>query len=171
MTRKTKQFLRTLAEYYELRIKYVSDLPAKVAGFVDPSKASRTIVVNANRSKSDHAFTIAHEIAHFILHYERSHRMPSPWYLTRRWKSGPMIRFSKLLKRVVSRKLNDERQADMWAIAALLYIGARDDLEVFLAEHPDKTGFFCLCVFASIYARIKLCSKRVMRRLFQPFSV
>ena len=75
MTRKTKLFSRLLAAHYCLRIKYVSDLPANVPGFLDPSKASRTIVLNASKSKSDHAFTIFYEIAHFILHAQRSHQL------------------------------------------------------------------------------------------------
>jgi hypothetical protein len=108
MTPKTKLTVRALAHYHGLRIKYVSDLPATVPGFLDPSKASRTIVVNANKSRSDHAFTILHEIDHFILHFERSHRIRLPWYLTRQWKWRPVIRFSKLFRRAASRKLNDE---------------------------------------------------------------
>jgi hypothetical protein len=170
MTRKTKQIVRAYAAYNELRIKYVSDLPPAVPGFLDPSKASRTIVVNANRSKSDHVFTILHEIAHFILHFERSHRMRLPWYLTRQWKSKRMIRLSQILRRFVSRKLSKETQADTWAFCVLSQIGATDDVQAILTEYPEKTGVFCLCVFSCIYAGIKGRIKRVIRRIFQPFS-
>ena len=58
MTRKTKLFARAIATAHGLRIKYTGDLPDKVSGFLDPSKGSRTIVLNSRKSKSDHAFTI-----------------------------------------------------------------------------------------------------------------
>ncbi len=112
MTRKTKQLLRDFAGGHGLRIKYASGMSPKVSGFLDPSPASRTIVLNATKSKSDHAFTIAHEIGHYILHYRRSHRLHLPWYLTRQWKSRRMVRFSKLITRVFFRNFNYERQAD-----------------------------------------------------------
>jgi hypothetical protein len=171
MTRKTKQILRALAAYHELRIKYVSDLPDRVLGFLDPCKASRTIVVNANRSKSDHVFTILHEIAHHILHFERSHRTRPPWYLTRQWKSKRMARISKILQRVASRKITIEKQADAWAFCALLRIGATDDLQAILTQYPEKTPMFWLILYSSIYAGIKRRIRGVLRMLFHPFSV
>jgi len=168
MTRKTKQFVRAIAHHLRLRIKYANMIP-KVAGFLDPSKASRTIVINATKSKSDHVFTILHEIAHYILHYERSHRMRLPWYLTRQWNANPMARFSKATKRLVSRKLNPEWQADMWAMCALLHIGAADDFQAILTQYPEKTGLACLCVAGTIYAGIKSRLKKAFRRICHPF--
>ncbi len=170
MTRKTKQFLRSLTDYCGLRIKYVSDLPSTVPGFLDPSKTSRTIVVNANKSKSDHAFTILHEIAHFILHYERSHRIRLPSYLTRHWKWRPMIRFSKLNKRIFSRKFNAERQADLWAFCTLLRIGATDDALAIVAQYPEKNSLLWQSVAGCTYSGIKSCLKRVFVRILHPFT-
>ena len=170
MTRKTKLIVRAVAHHLRLRIKYVSTLSPKVAGFLDPSRASRTIVVNANKSKSDHVFTILHEIAHYILHYERSHRTRLPWYITRQWKSEPMIRFSKLLRRVVSRRFDNESQADLWAFCALLQIGAADDALAISAQYPEKNSAFWLSVAASIYAGIKSRLKRAFRRILHPFT-
>jgi hypothetical protein len=166
MTRKTKLLIRALADQFRLRIKYVNDLPAKVAGFLDPSKASHTIVVNATKSKSDHAFTILHEIAHYILHFQRSHQMRLPWYLTRQWKSQPMNRFSKTTKRLVSRKFDDEWQADMWAVGALLFIGAKDDFQAFVNQHPDKTWLVSVCLLASIYTNVKFRVKSAFRPIY-----
>jgi hypothetical protein len=155
MTRTTKLIVRALAAYCRLRIKYVSDLPAAVPGFLDPSKASHTIVVNANRSKSDHAFTILHEIAHYILHFERSHRTRLPWYLTRKWKSKRMNRLSKTIYRVVSRKLNNEAQADAWAFCVLLCIGANDDAQAISAQCPEKSWLYKLALASSICTALK----------------
>jgi len=169
MTRKTKQFVRAMAHRLRLRIKYANMTP-KVAGFLDPSRASRTIVINANKSKSDHVFTILHEIAHYILHYERSHSMRLPWYLSHQWKSNPMIRLSRTTKRAVSRKFNDEWQADMWATCALLQIGAADDLQAILKQYPEKIGLVWLCLVGSLYAGVKCRLKRAFSRILHPFS-
>jgi hypothetical protein len=170
MTRKTKLFIRALADHLRLRIKYVNDLPAKVPGFLDPSKASRTIVVNASKSKSDHAFTILHEVAHYILHYKRSHRTRLPWWLARKWKSKPMIRFSKTTKRIASRTLNDERQADLWAFCALFQIGATDDVLDIVGQYPEKNSTFWLSFVGCIYSGIKFRVKRAFRTILHPFS-
>jgi hypothetical protein len=171
MTRKTKQLLRDFAASFGLRIKYASGMSPKVSGFLDPSPASRTIVLNATKSKSDHAFTIAHEIGHFVLHCQRSHRIRLPWYLTRRWTHKRIAYSCKLLRRVFFRSFNFERQADMWAILTLMYIRATDDLEIILDEHPEKNGSFWLCVIAGAYAGAKLRLKGAFREVVHVFSV
>jgi hypothetical protein len=168
MTRKTKLSLRRFAASLGLRIKYVSVLPHKICGFLDP--ASRTIIVNAKKSKSDHAFTIAHEIAHYVLHTQRLHRIKLPWYLKHQWKSPKMRRFSKLTARVYFRGFNVERQADMWAFATLLYFGAKDDIQVIFNQHPDKRSAFFLCAAACIYTEIKFRLKSFSKTAFGLFN-
>jgi hypothetical protein len=76
-----------------------------------------------------------------------------------------MIRFSRLLNRIVSRKFNHERQFDMWAIGALLYIGDTDDLQTVLTQHPEKDGSFWLYVIAGTYTGIKLRLKSALREV------
>jgi hypothetical protein len=163
MTRKTKLFTRALVDHCRLRIKYVNDLPPNVSGFLDPSKASRTIVLNANKSKCDHVFTIFHEIAHYVLHFQRSHQMRLPWWLTRKWKSKPMIRFKKTTKLIAFRKFNEERQADLWAFCMLFQIGATDDILGIVDQYPEKTTIFWLSVVGSIYSGVKSRLKSVLR--------
>jgi hypothetical protein len=81
-----------------------------------------------------------------------------------------MRRFSKVLRRVASRTLNEEIQADAFAFCTMLEIGATDDLQAILTQYPEKTWVFCLCAFASIYTGIKRRIQRVIQGLFQPFS-
>jgi hypothetical protein len=170
MMRKIKPFLRTQAHYYGLVIRYVTDLPPNVPGLLVPAERPHTIVVNANRSKSDHAFTILHEIGHFILHYERSHRVRFPSYLTREWKSKRMIRFSKLLRYVVARKMGLEAQADGWAFCALLGEGALNDALAICAQHPEKRWTFRVVFVSSIYHGIKRRVKKAIKGLIHPFA-
>jgi hypothetical protein len=162
--------IRVLVDSYGLGIRYVTDLPPNVAGLLVPVQSPRTIVVNANGTKSDHAFTILHELAHFILHIERSHRTRFPSYLTRQWKSKRMIRFSKIFQRVVSRKMGHEPQADAWAFCVLIQIGAIVDARAICAQHPEKRWMFNLVRVSSLYAGIKRRIKSVIRRVFHPFS-
>lgn len=52
-----------------------ASLPDQISGFIRKSKDKNgetvTIVVNENHSNTRKRFTIAHEIAHFILHYDK----------------------------------------------------------------------------------------------------
>lgn len=155
MTPQTELALRALAHHFGLTIEYVSNMPSGLRGFLSPIEAPDTIVVDATSSRSEQAFTIVHELAHYILHYERSHRTRLPSFLTQQWKSERMIRLSRIFNRFVSRELNREWQADGWAFCALLQIGATDDIAEILKLHPEKTGICCLCVIGSIYEGIK----------------
>jgi hypothetical protein len=106
----------------------------------------------------------------YILHCIGPHQIRVPWYLTRHWEANPMIRFSKVTKRLVSRKLNLEWQADMWAICALLRIGATDDLQAVLTHYPEKTGLIWVSIIGSIYASVKSRLKRAFSRILHPFT-
>jgi hypothetical protein len=170
MTLKTKLNVRAAADYYGLKIEYASNLSPKVAGLLVPIESPHTILVNANHSKSDHVFTILHEIGHYILHVERSHRVRLPWYLRRQWQSKRTIRFSRSLRRIQSRIMNPEMQADAWAFCALLQFGAIDDAKAICTRYPEKTWMFLLAVAGSIYNRIKLRIQRVIRRICQPLG-
>jgi hypothetical protein len=156
-----------LAAYFGLRIKYVGGLSPKVAGFM----IAKTIVINANKSKSDHAFTIAHEIGHYHLHCKQNYQMPFPRILKRQWKAKRMIRFSKLLNRVLARQFNTENQADLWAFCALFYIGARDDVLAVLEQHPEKATLFWLSVVGCIRANIQRRLKAAARDMFYFINV
>ena len=53
-----------------------SSLPNQISGFIRKQKDTNntdkvTIVVNENHSSTRKRFTIAHELAHFILHYDK----------------------------------------------------------------------------------------------------
>ncbi len=168
MRRKIKLFLRSQADYHGLAIRYANNLPPNVAGLLAPAEWPDTIVINANRTKNDHAFTILHEIGHFVLHYERSHRVRFPSYLTRKWKSKRMIRFSRLLRYVVARKMGQEVQADAWAFCALLGEGALNEALAICAQQPEKRWAFRLAFASSVYAGIKRRFKAVLRTLLQP---
>jgi len=170
MTKHTKLAIRALTSQLRLKVKYTGTLPGKVPGFLIFNGGSGTIVINATKSASDHAFTILHEIAHYILHCICSHQMRLPWYLTRQWKSNLMTRWSKTTKRAVSRKFNAEWQADMWAFCALLHIGATDDFQAILAHYPEKSGRACLCVAGSLYAGIKSRLKKTFVQILHPFT-
>ena len=74
-----------------------------------------------------------------------------------------MIRNSKVLKRAISRIFNNERQADIWAFCALLTIGATDDLQAIVLQHPEKARLFYLTVIGCIYGAIKSRFKRAFR--------
>ena len=155
MNRTTKKTIRALVAHFGLRIKYVSTLTDKICGFLDPAKNSRTIIINGKKSKSENAFTIIHELAHYLLHYRRTHRSPAPWYWRRRWKSPWMNQFIAKHKRCCGLILNQECEADIWAFIVLWQIGALDDVFAVVKRHPHKKNSFYLAMVGTILTRIR----------------
>ncbi len=79
MTPRAEQILKNAAAYFDLHIEYVNDLSDKVAGFLKPEPDPGYIVINANKPHCDQVFTIAHELAHYLVHEGRPLLDMVPW--------------------------------------------------------------------------------------------
>ena len=165
MTPKTEQILKDLAGYYDLQIEYVTDLPDNLSGFLQPGSDSCHVVVNANKPPSDQVFTIAHELAHYVMHLNRPPKDFAPGYLKTPWENKWLSKFSRLSNRWIRWKLNPEWQADLWAFIFLLYIGATDDLVAITEMYPKKSGMFWWAVATMLYCGIKQRIKNFFRGL------
>jgi Zn-dependent peptidase ImmA (M78 family) len=68
-----------IARNYELLVKEVDlgTFGARVAGFIDPLQ--KIIYVNEKDKPNRQAFTVAHELAHWILHQDKLHSEPSKY--------------------------------------------------------------------------------------------
>ncbi len=171
MKRKTEQALKVLTDivaYFDLQIEYVVDLPDNVAGILQPHLDPHFILVNNHKSPSDHVFTIAHELAHYILHVNRRPVNFLPAFLQTPWKSKPVAKFSSIIIRWARRKLGPEWQADAWAFLLLMRIGAVDDLLIITEIYPNKKTLFWLLSVVSIYNGIKQRTKIFFSKLSIP---
>jgi hypothetical protein len=168
MTPRTEQWLNKFADYFGLQIEYVFDLPDNVAGVLQSGPDPRYIIVNARKSRSEQAFTIAHEMGHYVMHHDRPPWDILPWYMKIQWKSPLMSKASRTLNRWVRRKFGVEWQADLWAFMLLCLIGARDDLLAINENHPEKSlTFWCTCLGLA-YAGIKRRITGFFQKIFNP---
>lgn len=155
MTPKTKQALDKLASYFYLQIEYASDLHDNVPGFLQPGPDPRYIVVNARKPACDQALTIAHELAHYVLHPEGKPARFLPRYLDPLRQFQPMEQWAQATERFTRQKFNIEWQADLWAFILLWQIGAVDELLDLIQLYPGKTRMFWYSWAAVVYANVK----------------
>ncbi len=169
MKRKTKQQLRGYLKYFDLRVKYVH-LPEKVSGFLQPGSDPRFIFLNQDKPHSDHVFTVAHELGHYVMHLNRPPRNQMPAYLDHPWESALMREATQMTKSWAEPLLAPEGEADAWAFALLLRIGAVDDLLTILELYPKKFGIFFLICMISAYKNLKTRIKAFFRELFDALA-
>jgi hypothetical protein len=155
MTPRTEQTLKQVADYFDLQIEYVADLPDNVPGFLEPSPHPRYIFVNARKTSHDQAFTIAHELAHYIMHTDGRARNLMPWYLRPSVTPRFMVQVSRTAERWMRQKFDVEWQADLWAFMLLWRIGAADDLLAIIKLYPQKNRMFWYSGAATVYTNAK----------------
>jgi len=170
MTPNTEQGLSRFAEYFDLQIEYVDDLPDNVPGFLQPGLDLNYILINANKPRSDQVFTIAHELAHYVMHLNRPPKDFAPWYLKIQWENKWLSKFSRMASRWLRLKLTPEWQADVWAFIFLFHIGARDDLIAITEMYPKKSGMFWYAALFVTYHGITQRIKNFFRGLFTPLE-
>jgi len=169
MKPKIKQQLRGYLEYFDLRVKYVR-LPEKVSGFLQPGSDPRFIFLNEDKPHSDHVFTVAHELGHYVMHLARPARHKMPAYLDHPWESTVMREATQMTKSWVEPLLAPEGEADAWAFAFLLRIGAVDDLLTILELYPKKFWTFFLICMISTYKGLKTRTKNFFEELVDAFA-
>lgn len=136
-----------IAAHNGLQIEYATDLPATFQGCIPPGDDPRFILVNANQPIFEQRFTIAHEIAHYLLHHNRARRNYSNWYLRCRWNFWPLRLHQRCVRRWIFRHITEEFEADTWALSLLMHIGDKDTLEAYLKHHPEKIAYTTVLYF------------------------
>jgi hypothetical protein len=155
--------------YFGLQIEYRDDLPANNAGYLDPAEEPQYIAVNRNLPHCEHAFTVAHELGHYVLHVGRKPRNFLPGYLNFAWQSKPLAGSARTTERWLRRYFNQEWQADLYAFCLMFNLGEANDLKAFVERHPGKMWLYFLattiCFVKAIPRIIKglmlICLKRL----------
>jgi hypothetical protein len=155
MNIKSEKRLQSLVEHLSLKIEYLNDLPDNVPGFLQPGEDPRFIFVNARMSRSDQAFTITHELAHYVMHVGRPPCYYLPRYLNWLRRSERTKDIADTTERFMRRKFNIEWQADLWGFIMLWQIGAVDDLLALKEAYPEKRWMFWYSFAATLHAGIK----------------
>jgi hypothetical protein len=126
--------------YFGLKIEYRDDLPATNAGYLDPADEPQYIAINRNLPRCEQAFTIGHEICHFLKHHNVSRRNFNVRLLnSSQWKSKRAKTYVRYVHHITHQLLPIEFEADLFAVAMLVELGAVDLLRAYLDLHPEKT--------------------------------
>lgn len=154
-----------LAKHFGLTVEFRSDLPPTVQGFLAPGKDPQFIVINSNQPAVEQRFSVAHEIGHAL--YHRGHRRPLHrlWHLSQQFRPGPMAKILHQWRLAFAILFNTERQADFWAMSALISIGDKDALENHLKRHPKRIVVLLLLEFVFI---LKFLPRFIFTKLLRP---
>jgi hypothetical protein len=168
MTPKTEARLKGFTGHFGLPVVYSTDLPDKVLGMLVPDGDSSTIVLNANRPALDHAFTIAHEIGHYIMHKDGKREFPLPLFLSRRWKWRPVRIIARKARAIMAEKVDKEWEADFWAFVMLWHIAAVPELKFVFECYPEKRMLLWLSIFAVAVGIGRHLEKNQRRKIGRP---
>jgi hypothetical protein len=158
----TKKVLREMLRQLGIKAKFVHYLADNVHGKLLPRE--KRILINANKPRDEHVFTLLHETAHYLLHFKRrANRRLCPWYLKLNWKIEAIAVFFSKWRRAVRFAFNTQKgkewEADIWAMCGLVYLkkfAGFSDLPAFLARHPEKRRMYWHATAALIYTVVKM---------------
>ena len=170
MKPEAKRRLRESVSYFGLQVKYVGGLSDKVFGFLQPGPNPRFIIINERKSRVDHSFTIAHELAHYVMHFNRPARSLKSPYLDHPWKSRLMIEASQMTRNWYAPIFDPEWEANLWAFILLWRIGAGDDLFALTKTYPDKRRMLWYSWAAAVYTNVKQSKNRFLQELHDRFG-
>jgi hypothetical protein len=160
MKHRFKNTLRAMAKHLGLKVKYVSYLDAHTHGRL--LVREKRILINAHKPRTEHVFTMLHEIGHFVVHHQKPHAH-CPWYFRKDWHNefldGLCFKARRYLRFMFNRTAGREWEADMWALCAFIvlskHLGCRAELLKFLERHPEKLNTLLLVTGALAYTNVK----------------
>ena len=175
MKRRKKNVLREMARHLRLKVSFVSYFDDQTHGKLIPREGR--ILINANKPRQEHIFTLLHEIGHFLLHFKNPPMKHHPRLFDIAWKIEWVAKLCSKVRRqmrfIFNKASGKEWEADLWAFCVFIYfvrrVGCRDDLLAFLKRHPEKSGSFFLAVFGVAYSDAKTLIKKLPKMLFSLF--
>jgi predicted SprT family Zn-dependent metalloprotease len=171
MKLRKKNVLREMAKHLRLKVSFVSYFDGQTHGKLLPREGR--ILINANKPRQEHIFTMLHEIGHFLLHFNNPSRKHHPRLFDIVWKVEWLTNFCSKLRRQMrfyfNKSSGEEWEADLWALCAFAYLakhfGFRDELVSFLDRHPEKIWSYRLVKTAMVYCDCKRRISNVRRVL------
>ena len=160
MKHRTKNILRGIAKHLGLKVVFVSYLEDDVHGKLLPRE--KRILINAHKPRTEHVYTLLHEIGHYLMHFKSLPRKRHPRFFDIYWKAEWLATLCSKLRRyyrfIFNKKSGKEWEADLWAMCALVYLKkfiGRAYLTAFLNRHPEKMSIYLLAVTGAVYCEIK----------------
>src|ERR1017187_4421893 len=129
--------LQHFTDHCSLTVEYVDDLPPTCAGYLDPSTTPRYIAVNSTLPKHEQVFTVAHELAHFVLHHGKARKHYYSFILDRHPHDPRLDELLAFLRRYARLRFNRDWEADAFAIIMLVGLGQAEVLLKRIELHPE----------------------------------
>jgi len=170
MTAETDPKLKRFTDYFGLQVEYSTELPDKVSGLIKINPDSACIVLNAHKPRCDHALTIGHEMAHYVMHQDGGRKLPLPWFLDYPWKAPFVREATQEVKTYYLKTFDCEWEANLWAFLLLWRIGAVEELLAITKMYPEMKWMFWYSLVALMFSLQKQLEVNFYRRLFHPFS-
>lgn len=120
--------------------------------------------MNRSLPHCEQAFTIAHELGHYLNHH-RTRRRFFPKVLDREYQSQRVASLAYRTQRALYFIFTKEWEADLYAFCLLFNLGAGNDIKAFLERHPQKMR---MCVLASTICFLKVLP-RIIKGLILKF--
>lgn len=176
MKPKIKNVLRGMAKHIGIVVKFVDYLDDDTHGKLLPRE--NRILINARKPKTEHIYTLLHEIGHYLMHFKSPPRTHHPRIFDINWTWERLARlwskFRRYFRFTFNRKAGKEWEADVWAMCAFVYIArhfdCRSKLIEFLDRHPEKTGIFLLAVYGTVYSDAKTRLIKIGQAVSMPFQ-
>lgn len=152
MKHRVKKTLREIVKYFGVKVKFVHYFDAETQGKLIPRE--KIILINAHQPRTEHIFTVLHEIGHYVLHVLNPNRRFHPRWCDLNWKGQFMVNLCSKIRRYMRfnfrKEAGREWEADTWAMLVFWLIardfGGRKELSDFLDRHPEKMSKFILVV-------------------------
>ena len=171
MKHRVKNSLREMARHVGLTVKFVSYFDDQTHGKLIARE--RRILINANKPRTEHIYTLLHELGHYWLHVLNRAERRTPWYLEIHWQNKFLSKMTRTVRRYLRFIFNKqdglEWEADLWALCAFYYlakhIGCKKDFTAFLRNHPEKRHMYWLISVVATWHNVKACYKFARQKM------
>ena len=153
MNLRPKYTIYDMPGYFGLKIEYRDDLPADNAGFLHDADEPLFIAINRSLPRCEQAFTIGHELCHFLKHQNRPRRNFNIRLLNHPWESRRAKTYARYVRKILHIFLPVEFEADLFAVGMLFELGAMEELKAYLELHPEKIW---LCLYVVTHRLVRL---------------
>ena len=146
-----------MSKYIGIKVKFVDYLGDDVHGKLLPRE--KRILINARKPRTEHIFTLLHEIGHFLVHVKKTHTLRNPRFLEIHWKSERLANFFSKVRRGVrffrNRQSGKEARTMQARANGITYLRWSKDSP---ACAPDALAFSAAAVSSISFSSISACS-------------
>ena len=175
MKYRIKNTLRSITSEIGIKVKFVHYFDGQTHGKLLPRE--KRMLINARQPRTEHIFTLFHELGHYFVHFINARRQYHPRVFDLNLRMRWFDYLSKHMKRFYRYRCTRERfkewEADLWAFCAFIVFakmtGCRRELKEFLIRHPEKLGTFALAVAAMAYTKVKKIWFKAIKLFSFPF--